>query len=141
MCPALIWGCWLQIRKAYGLGVQAMCGGSSLVPFLCATWPTGEFAGMGIEGSVKLGQRKQLEEIEVRFPTNLLCSFGVIGLEVEAERSTETLMLIQDPEERLAFFNKLVDRSYESAKAVYAVTNFGAICISCRSAVRRARLD
>ena len=46
----------LVIRKAYGLGVQAMCGGSSQVPFSCATWPTGEFAGMGIEGSIKLGQ-------------------------------------------------------------------------------------
>jgi hypothetical protein len=26
--------------------------------------PTGEFAGMGIEGNIKLGQRKQLEAIE-----------------------------------------------------------------------------
>ena len=54
----------MVIRKAYGLGVQAMCGGSSLVPFSCATWPTGEFAGMGIEGSIKLGQRNELEAIE-----------------------------------------------------------------------------
>ena len=48
------------IRKAYGLGVQAMCGGSSQVPFFCVAWPTAEFAGMNIEGSVKLGYRNEL---------------------------------------------------------------------------------
>ena len=52
------------IRKAYGLGVQAMCGGSSLVPFFCVAWPTAEFAGMNIEGSVKLGYRNELMELE-----------------------------------------------------------------------------
>ena len=52
------------IRKAYGLGVQAMCGASSLVGFFTVAWPTAEFAGMNIEGSVKLGFRKELEAIE-----------------------------------------------------------------------------
>jgi len=28
------------------------------------TWPTGEFGGMGLEGAVKLGYRKELEAIE-----------------------------------------------------------------------------
>lgn len=51
------------IRKAYGLGVQAMCGGSSMVPFFSVAWPTAEFAGMNIEGSVKLGFRNELMEI------------------------------------------------------------------------------
>jgi acetyl-CoA carboxylase carboxyltransferase component len=27
-------------------------------------WPTGEFGGMGLEGAVKLGFRKELEAIE-----------------------------------------------------------------------------
>lgn len=54
----------IVIRKAYGLGVQAMCGGSSGVPFCLTTWPTGEFAGMGIEGAVKLGYRNDLEAIK-----------------------------------------------------------------------------
>ena len=48
------------VRKAYGLGVQAMCGASSLVGFFTVAWPTAEFAGMNIEGSVKLGYRKEL---------------------------------------------------------------------------------
>ena len=54
----------LIVRKAYGLGVQAMCGASSLVPFFTAAWPTAEFAGMNIEGSVKLGYRDELAAIE-----------------------------------------------------------------------------
>ena len=52
------------VRKAYGLGVQAMCGASSLVGFFTVAWPTAEFAGMNIEGSVKLGYRKELIAIE-----------------------------------------------------------------------------
>jgi len=52
------------VRKAYGLGVQAMCGASSMVPFFTVAWPTAEFAGMNIEGSVKLGYRKELAAIE-----------------------------------------------------------------------------
>jgi acetyl/propionyl-CoA carboxylase alpha subunit/acetyl-CoA carboxylase carboxyltransferase component len=52
------------VRKAYGLGIQAMCGGSSLVAFSTVAWPTAEFAAMNIEGAVKLGYRKELMEIE-----------------------------------------------------------------------------
>jgi len=52
------------VRKAYGLGVQAMCGASSGMPFFTVAWPTAEFAGMNIEGSVKLGFRKELAAIE-----------------------------------------------------------------------------
>ena len=52
------------IRKAYGLGAIAMAGGSYKVPFFTVAWPTGEFGGMGLEGSVKLGFRKDLEAIE-----------------------------------------------------------------------------
>ena len=52
------------VRKAYGLGVQAMCGASALVGFFTVAWPTAEFAGMNIEGSVKLGYRNELMAIE-----------------------------------------------------------------------------
>ncbi len=52
------------VRKAYGLGVQAMCGASALVGFFTVGWPTAEFAGMNIEGAVKLGYRKELAAIE-----------------------------------------------------------------------------
>jgi acetyl/propionyl-CoA carboxylase alpha subunit/acetyl-CoA carboxylase carboxyltransferase component len=52
------------IRKGYGLGAQAMAGGSFRTPLMTVSWPTGEFGGMGLEGSVKLGFRKELEAIE-----------------------------------------------------------------------------
>ena len=82
------------VRKAYGLGVQAMCGASSFMGFFSVAWPTAEFAGMAIEGSVKLGYRKELEAIE-------------------------------DPEERLAEYQRRVDRAYHNAKAVNASAGYG----------------
>ncbi len=54
----------IVIRKAYGLGAIAMAGGSYKTPFFTVSWPTGEFGGMGLEGSVKLGYRKELAAIE-----------------------------------------------------------------------------
>ena len=52
------------LRKGYGLGAQALVGGSLHNPVYTAAWPTGEFGAMGIEGAVKLGYKKELEEIE-----------------------------------------------------------------------------
>ena len=49
------------LRKAYGLGAMALVGGSFAVPDFACAWPTGEFGGMGLEGAVRLGFRKELE--------------------------------------------------------------------------------
>jgi acetyl-CoA carboxylase carboxyltransferase component len=49
------------LRKGYGLGAQAMAGGSFAAPFFCVAWPSGEFGAMGLEGAVRLGFRKELE--------------------------------------------------------------------------------
>ena len=54
----------IVLRKAYGLGAQAMAGGSFRAPFFTVSWPTGEFGGMGLEGAVKLGFRKELAAID-----------------------------------------------------------------------------
>jgi acetyl-CoA carboxylase carboxyltransferase component len=54
----------IVLRKAYGLGAQAMAGGSFRAPFFTVAWPTGEFGGMGLEGAVKLGFRNELAAIE-----------------------------------------------------------------------------
>jgi acetyl-CoA carboxylase carboxyltransferase component len=54
----------IVLRKGYGLGAQAMAGGSFKAPVFTASWPTGEFGGMGLEGAVKLGFRKELAAIE-----------------------------------------------------------------------------
>ena len=49
------------VRKAYGLGAQAMAGGSLHQPFFTIAWPTAELGPMGLEGAVELGFRKELE--------------------------------------------------------------------------------
>jgi acetyl-CoA carboxylase carboxyltransferase component len=54
----------IVLRKGYGLGAQAMAGGSFKAPIFCVAWPTGEFGGMGLEGAVKLGYRRELEAVE-----------------------------------------------------------------------------
>jgi acetyl/propionyl-CoA carboxylase alpha subunit len=51
------------LRKAYGLGAIAMAAGSFDETFFSISWPTGEFAGMGLEGSIKLGRRAELQAI------------------------------------------------------------------------------
>ena len=53
----------IVLRKGYGLGAQAMAGGSFKTPMFTVSWPTGEFGGMGLEGAAKLGYRKELEAV------------------------------------------------------------------------------
>jgi acetyl-CoA carboxylase carboxyltransferase component len=49
------------LRRGYGLGAQAMARGGFHEPFFAVAWPTGEFGGMGLEGAVRAGFRKELE--------------------------------------------------------------------------------
>lgn len=56
--------CTVVLRKGYGLGAQSMAGGSFKAPVFTISWPTGEFGGMGLEGAVKLGFRKELAAVE-----------------------------------------------------------------------------
>jgi acetyl/propionyl-CoA carboxylase alpha subunit/acetyl-CoA carboxylase carboxyltransferase component len=51
------------LRKGYGLGAQSMIGGGFHASFFTVAWPTGEFGGMGLEGYVRLGFRKEMEAI------------------------------------------------------------------------------
>jgi acetyl/propionyl-CoA carboxylase alpha subunit/acetyl-CoA carboxylase carboxyltransferase component len=53
----------IVLRKGYGLGAQAMAGGSFHAGLFTVAWPTGEFGGMGLEGAVKLGFRNELAAI------------------------------------------------------------------------------
>jgi len=52
------------LRKGYGLGAQAMAGGSFRRPVFTVAWPTGELGGMGLEGAVRLGFRRELDAID-----------------------------------------------------------------------------
>jgi len=55
--------CTVILRKGYGLGAQAMAGGSFRRPIFTVAWPTGELGGMGLEGAVRLGFRRELDAI------------------------------------------------------------------------------
>jgi acetyl-CoA carboxylase carboxyltransferase component len=83
----------IVLRKSYGLGAQAMAGGSFRAPFFTVSWPTGEFGGMGLEGAVKLGYRKELAALE-------------------------------DPGERMALYQEMVERMYQHGKAVNTASHF-----------------
>ena len=48
----------IVLRKGYGLGAQGFHAS-----FFTVAWPTGEFGGMGLEGYVRLGFRKEMEAI------------------------------------------------------------------------------
>lgn len=52
------------LRRGYGLGAMAMAKGGFHESFFTTSWPTGEFGGMGLEGAVKAGFKKELEAIE-----------------------------------------------------------------------------
>ncbi|HEV3452450.1 MAG TPA: carboxyl transferase domain-containing protein [Acidimicrobiia bacterium] len=54
----------IVLRKGYGLGAQAMAGGSFKAPAFCVAWPGAEVGGMGLEGAVRLGFRRELEAID-----------------------------------------------------------------------------
>ena len=78
----------IVLRKAYGLGGQAMAGGSfHKSSMFTVAWPTAEFGSMGLEGQVRLGYRAELEAIA-------------------------------DPVARQARYQALVDGMYERGKAV-----------------------
>lgn len=50
----------IVLRKGYGLGYIAMCGGRSFDADLCVAWPTAEICAMSIEGAVDVAYRKQV---------------------------------------------------------------------------------
>lgn len=51
------------LRRAYGLGAQAMLGGSLHEPLMTVAWPGAHLGAMGLEGAVRLSMRKELEAI------------------------------------------------------------------------------
>jgi acetyl-CoA carboxylase carboxyltransferase component len=54
----------IVLRRGYGLGAMAMAKGGFHESFFTASWPTGEFGGMGLEGAVKAGFKKELAAVE-----------------------------------------------------------------------------
>jgi acetyl-CoA carboxylase carboxyltransferase component len=54
----------IVLRRGYGLGAMAMARGGFHESFFTASWPTGEFGGMGLEGAVKAGFKKELAAVK-----------------------------------------------------------------------------
>jgi acetyl/propionyl-CoA carboxylase alpha subunit len=82
------------IRKAYGLGALGMAGGSFHASVFAISWPTGEFGGMGLEGQVKLGRRKDLAAIED--PAERLATYErMVGEMYERGKALNTASLFE----------------------------------------------
>ena len=52
----------IVLRKGYGLGYFAMCGGRSFDADACLAWPTAEICAMSIEGSVDVAYRRGYQD-------------------------------------------------------------------------------
>ena len=50
------------MRKGYGLGYIAMCGGRSFDADLCVAWPTAEICAMSIEGAVDVAYARKVAD-------------------------------------------------------------------------------
>ncbi len=105
------------LRKGYGLGAMAMAGGSFVRPVYAASWPTGEFGGMGLEGAVRLGFRKELDAVaepaerETLFQ-QLLARMYEVGKATEAAAHLEIDAVIDPADTR-----EVVTRALEAAGA------------------------
>lgn len=49
------------LRKGYGLGYFAMCGGRSFAADACLAWPSAEICAMSIEGAIDVAFRRDYE--------------------------------------------------------------------------------
>lgn len=54
----------VALRKGYGLGAQAMSGGTFPAPTSSVAWPTAEFGPMNMEGAVRIAMKKELAAID-----------------------------------------------------------------------------
>ena len=82
------------LRKGYGLGAMAMVGGSFAAPVYSASWPTGEFGGMGLEGAVRLGFKKELEAVPEGPERDALFD-ELVARMYEVGKATETAMHLE----------------------------------------------
>lgn len=100
------------LRKAYGLGAMAMTGGTFVAPVYAAAWPTGEFGGMGLEGAVRLGFKKELEaeqdeEAREQLFQHLVARMYEVGKASEAASYLELDAVIDPADTRAAILRAL----------------------------------
>lgn len=100
------------LRKGYGLGAMAMTAGSFVAPVYAASWPTGEFGGMGLEGAVRLGFKKELDaeenpEAREQLFNQLLARMYEVGKASEAASYLEIDAVIDPAETRTVVLRAL----------------------------------
>ena len=109
------------LRKGYGLGAMAMAAGSLHAPMATVAWPTGEFGGMGLEGYVRLGYRKELEAVpegpdrEALFQRLLQAKYDQ-GSAISMAGALEIDAVI-DPAETRAWLGRALDASAHAPPA------------------------
>ncbi len=81
-------------RKGVGLGALAMSGGSFRAPLFTVAWPTGEISGMGLEGAVELGFRRELESIEDEAEREAAFE-AMVAAAYERSRAVEAAMIYE----------------------------------------------
>ncbi|KAN0063562.1 hypothetical protein ACQY0O_004010 [Thecaphora frezii] len=108
----------MVVRNAYGLGAQALLGGSTRNA-TCVAWPTAAFGAMGLEGAVRLGRKAQLEKLEEperskrekEWIEQLYHSGRGVGMAMAAEIDT-----VIDPCETRAWVASVLDRLGRGAR-------------------------
>jgi acetyl-CoA carboxylase carboxyltransferase component len=106
------------LRKGYGLGAQAMAGGSFVAPFFTVAWPTGEIGGMGLEGAVRLGFQKQLAEIEDPQQRDELFE-KLVGILYEKGKALNAASLLE--------FDAVIDPAETRSRIARGLTSVGPI--------------
>ena len=114
LCSTIFDKTWVGIflRRGYGLGAMALVGGSFEFPTITASWPQGEFGGMGLEGAVRLGFKKELAALpegEARDALfeKLLAEMYEKGRATEAASYLEIDAVIEPSETRTAIVSGL----------------------------------
>jgi acetyl-CoA carboxylase carboxyltransferase component len=94
---------------------MAMAGGSFANPSYSASWPSGEFGGMGLEGAVNLGFKKELDaEIDPAAKKELFN--GLVEMMYDLGKATEAAAYLEidaviDPMETRAVVLKALQAS------------------------------
>ena len=106
------------LRKGYGLGAQAMAGGSFRAPFDIVAWPTGEIGGMGLEGAVRLGFKKQLDALESE-PEKTALFEKLVGVMYEKGKALNAASQLE--------FDAVIDPAETRARIVRGLKAYGPI--------------
>ncbi len=113
-------------RKGYGLGAQAMAGGSFAAPFDIVAWPTGEIGGMGLEGAVRLGFKKKLDALEDESERTALFD-KLVGVMYEKGKALNAASQLE--------FDAVIDPAETRERILRGLTAYGPIARGSRGFV------